>query len=293
MIQRHAFEAMGTDVEFLLVGDERAENRAALWAAEAEMRRLETMLTRFDPDSELSRLNRDKVIEASPELLKVTQLALVGRVRTGGRFDPTVHDALVAAGYDRTFAEVPTDAQSAPTGELARCGGSVTVDLAKRTVALEADTSLDFGGIAKGYAVDLACGLLSEAGACLVNAGGDLAVQGLFDGDPWPIGIETATETITIGLERGAVATSGRDRRRWLRGGRELHHIIDPATGRPAETDLLRVSVVAATSCEGEVLAKAFFLAGEERARFEADELGVPSVLVTTDGRTVIAGGLA
>jgi FAD:protein FMN transferase len=293
VIQRHAFESMGTDVEFLLVGDERAENRAVLWAAEAEMRRLETMLTRFDPDSELSRLNRDKVIEASPELLKVTQLALVGREQTGGRFDPTVHDALVAAGYDRTFAEVPTDGQSAPTGELARCGGSVTINLATRTVALEADTSLDFGGIAKGYAVDQACGLLSGAGACLVNAGGDLAVHGLLDGDPWPVGIETATETITIGLERGAVATSGRDRRRWLRGGRELHHIIDPATGWPAETDLLRVSVVAATSCEGEVLAKAFFLAGEEGARLEADELGVPSVLVTTDGRTVIAGGLA
>ena len=112
-----------------------------------------------------------------------------------------------------------------------------------------------------------------------MNAGGDLAARGRA----WPVGVETAGGQITLALEDGAIATSGRDRRRWRRGDAEVHHLIDPALGTPAESDYLRVTVVARTGAEAEVRAKAVFLGAPVEE---------PAVLVTTDGRTVLAGGL-
>jgi FAD:protein FMN transferase len=274
------FRAMGTEVE-LLVEAESAER--ALEAAEGEFHRLEALLSRFRADSELSRLNAERSLEPGPDLLEVVELALRARVRTGGRFDPTVHDALVAAGYDRSFELVPADGPAAGT---ATCGGGVLVD--GRRIELEPGVRLDLGGIGKGFAVERAAVALAAAGPCLVNAGGDLAVRG----GSWPVGLETADGQITLELDRGAIATSGRDRRRWRRNGQEQHHLIDPRTGAPAETDLLRVTVVASDAIEAEVWAKALFLAGEDAAAAEADELGLPTVLVTADGRTRLAGGL-
>ncbi len=149
-----------------------------------------------------------------------------------------------------------------------------------RRIELEPGYRLDLGGIAKGYAVDRAATILAEAGPCLVNAGGDLVGSGRL----WPVGVETAEGEITLGLEDGAIATSGRDRRRWRRNGNESHHLIDPVTGAPAEGEFLRVTVVAETAVAAEVLAKAVFLGASP---------ATPSVLVTTDGRTVLTGGLA
>ena len=113
---RRAFRAMGTDVELLLDAEpgERAER--ALDRAEAEFERLEQVMSRFRDDSELSRLNRDgRIADASPDLVRVVELALEAREATGGRFDPTVHDAVVAAGYDRTFDAVAPDTTGRPS----------------------------------------------------------------------------------------------------------------------------------------------------------------------------------
>jgi len=269
---RHAFRAMGTEVELLLDAEPGEPSERALAAAEAEFERLEAVMSRFRPESELSSLNREGSLEASPDLLRVVELALEARERTGGRFDPTVHDAVVAAGYDRTFEELAEDAPSSPPATP--CGGALEVD--GGTIRLAPGVRLDLGGIGKGYAVDRACELLAIAGPCLVNAGGDLAVRG----GAWPVGV---TEDVTLALSRGGIATSGRDRRRWRKGGRECHHLIDPLTGRSAETDLLRVTVVGASAAEAEVLAKAVFLGADVDA---------PRVLVTSDGRAILAGGL-
>lgn len=272
---RRSFHAMGTDVELLLdaPAGERAER--ALDRAEAELERLEQVLSRFRSDSELSRLNRDgHVAEASADLVRVVELALAGREATGGRFDPTVHDALVAAGYDRTFDEVPAEAPGVPSTPVT-CGGAVRID--GLAIVLSPGTRLDLGGIGKGYAVDRVAESLAVAGPCLVNAGGDLAVRG----GSWPVGV---ADGLTLELSRGGMATSGRDRRRWVRGGEELHHLIDPSSGRPAESDLVRVTVVADSASDAEVLAKAAFLGADVDA---------PRVLVSADGRVVLAGGLA
>jgi len=277
VIERRTFRAMGTEIELLVDADGAG---GALDAAESEFHRLESLLSRFRDDSELSRLNRDGSIEPGPDLERVVGLALEGRERTAGRFDPTVHDALVAVGYDRTFEQLPQDGDVAPPAAAA---GAVRLHGGR--IELDPGVHIDLGGIGKGYAAERAAELLALAGPCLVNAGGDIAIRG----GSWPVGVEG----LTLQLGGGGLATSGRDRRRWQRGGRELHHLIDPATGEPALTDLLRVTVVAADAVDAEIAAKALFLAGSARAAEEADAQGLPAVLVGEHGRVVLAGGLA
>ena len=284
-MERHEFHAMGTTVECLLDG----EPRDGFTRVEAEFERLEALLSRFRPDSELSLLNRRGSVEAGPDLLRVTALAVQARERSGGLFDPTVFDAVVAAGYDRSFELVPEDGPAADAG--ARCGGGIRIT--GSWIELEPGSHLDLGGIAKGYAVDRAVELLAVYGPCLVNAGGDLAVAGLLDGGAWPVGVDVPDGALTLALSEGALATSGRDRRRWLRDGREHHHLIDPATGTSSRSDLLRVTAAGGGAAEAEVLAKSLFLAGARLARAEADALGIPAVLVTGDGDAILCGPLA
>jgi FAD:protein FMN transferase len=281
-VNARRFRAMGTEIELFVAVDGGDD---ALDRAEGEFHRLESLLSRFRPSSQLSRLNEAKSLAVAPDVARVVELALEARELTGGRFDPTVLRAVAAAGYDRTFEEVPSDGP--PAGAAVACGGHVGVDGVH--IELADDAELDLGGIGKGFATECAVCALAVAGPCLVNAGGDLAVRG----GVWPVGLETADGIITLQLESGAIATSGRDRRRWRRGGEEQHHLIDPATGAPARTDLLRVTVVAPDAVQAEVWAKALLLAGEAEAVREAEERGLPAVLVTEDDRTTLCGGLA
>jgi thiamine biosynthesis lipoprotein len=281
-MQRHAFPAMGTEIEVFVEPSNGGAPQAIAGAVD-EFERLEQCMSRFRPDSELSRLNRDGAAHASADLLRVVELALEARWRTGGRFDPTVHDALVAAGYDRTFDDVPADGPQSAS-EAVACNGGVAIRDGR--IVLEDGVRIDLGGIGKGYAAERAADILAAAGPCLVNAGGDIAVRGHL---AWPIGVATADGVLTVALDRGGLATSGRDRRRWIRDGEEQHHLIDPSTGRPATTDLLRVTVVADDAVEAEVLAKSLFLAGTA----EAECTAASAILVTADGRTLLTGGLA
>ena len=283
-MHRHAFTAMGTEVELLL----EAEDLSLLTEVETEFRRLEAVLSRFRSDSELSQLNEAGEGHVGPELLDVIELAIEARDASGGRFDPTVHDAVVAAGYDRSFELLDDDGPGAATAP-ARVGGAVAIDRTAGHVALEPGYRLDLGGIAKGWAADRALAVLANAGPALVNAGGDVAAAGRV----WPIAVEAGGAEITLGLEDGGVATSGRDRRTWVRDGEARHHLIDPVTGLPAEGDVLTVTVAAGSASEAEVLAKTLFLAGDsQRALDEAELAGIPTVLVTSAGDVLLAGGL-
>jgi thiamine biosynthesis lipoprotein len=288
----HRFEAVGTTCELFVDCEESAPARLALLAAHGEVLRLESLLSRFRPDSELSRLNREGRLQVGPELLELVQLALAARDRTGGRFDPTVLPALVAAGYDRSFDAIAADGDAVHTTP-ARCGGVVRIDAGTATIELDPGVELDVGGIAKGWIADRLCRRLDAYGPALVSLGGDLAMSRPPASGAWPVGIDAPGGRFTVALERGGLATSGRDRRRWLRAGEERHHAIDPATGRPSATDLVRVTAIAGSGVEAEVCATALLLAGETSAHDQADRLGIACVLVTSDDRAVLAGGLA
>jgi FAD:protein FMN transferase len=272
---KRTFRAMGTDVELLLDAQPGERAEGVLDRAEAEFERLEQVMSRFRDDSELSRLNRDgSITGASPDLVRVVAMALEARETTAGRFDPTVHDAVVAAGYDRTFDAVEPDAIAHAVAVPVRCGGDVFIK--GLAIELQPGFRLDLGGIGKGYAADRVADLLAVVGPCLVNAGGDLAVRG----GAWPVGV---TDDVTLELTRGGLATSGRDRRSWIRNGEARHHLIDPATGLSATDTPIRVTVVAGSAAAAEVAAKTAFLGGT---------VDLPRVTVTAAGDTVLEGGL-
>ncbi len=280
MIARHEFHAMGTTVELLVEADDADD---AFAAVEREFERLEQVMSRFRADSELSLLNERGELDASADLADVIALALEARERTGGQFDPTVHDALLAAGYDRTFTDLSDDDTDAAAA-ASPCGGGVGLD--GRHVRLDPGIHLDLGGIGKGFAAERAAEQLALTGPCLVSAGGDIALRGVPADGFWPVAVEDGP---TLALTEGGLATSGSDRRRWRRGGVDRHHLIDPATGSPATSDLLRVTAIGSDAVEAEVLAKSLYLGG----RSAAEQAGVPAVLVTAGGETVLVGGIA
>jgi thiamine biosynthesis lipoprotein len=288
---RERFRAMGTAMEILVDARDGRAVRAALAAARGEIARLERLLSRFDPASELSRLNRAGRLDAGPDLVRVLGRALDLRRRTGGRFDPTLGRAVRAAGYDRDLAGLGDDPR--PPGPAAPGGGRVELDRASGRARLGPGVAIDLGGIAKGDAADRACALIGALAPCLVNAGGDLAASGpRRDGGAWDVGIATGEGELVIALARGGLATSGVDRRRWRRGGTAQHHAIDPVRGRPATTGLVRATAVAATGAEADALATALLVAGHDAPAL-ADAWGVPAVLVPAGGPARLAGGLA
>ncbi len=288
---RAAFPAMGTTFELLLDAPEGPAGRAAMGAARREVGRLERLLSRFRPDSQVSVLNRDRSLRAGPDLLRVLDAALALRRRTGGLFDPTVGDAVRAWGYDRTFGEVPSD-DPRPAPPAGPAGGAVAIDRGSGWVGLGPGARLDLGAIAKGDAADRACAVLGAAGPCLVNAGGDLRVSGPAADGPWPVALAGAPGAPVLRVAGGGLATSGIDRRRWTRSGRTAHHAIAPSSGAPAPTDLVRATVAAPTCAEADALATALLVAGAAAARRLAEAWGVPAALAGADGSLTYAGGL-
>jgi thiamine biosynthesis lipoprotein len=232
----------------------------------------EQSLSRFRADSELSRVNRtfDQPVPVSDALWEVYQASVWAERFTNGLVTPTVHDAMLEAGYDKSFDELPRyqrDASS--TSVMLQPLSVVLADEAAHTLCLPRGVHLDFGGVAKGWAAHQAMTVLQAEGPALVDAGGDISISGPHsDGSAWEIGVRNPFERETdfefLYVERGGVATSGRDRRRWLQGNRLRHHLIDPLTGQPAVTDVSPATVVAPTVMEAEAAAKAALLMGAE-----------------------------
>jgi thiamine biosynthesis lipoprotein len=268
MLHRLEFHAMGCEMLALVEHDPVPALLASvpLWFEEWEQ-----ILSRFRYDSELTCLNRihDRPVRVSEILWDVLQAARQAERLTDGLVTPTLLDAIIEAGYDRPFDVLPHQTQYLADSVLAAPQPltAITVNKAARTVTLPTGTTLDFGGSAKGWAAHEAVQRLQAEGPALVNAGGDIAISGpRADGSPWPIGItnpfDRKKELKTLFLNECGVATSGKDRRRWTRNGVLQHHIIDPVTSQPAETDLLTVTVVAPDVMEAEAAAKAAFILG-------------------------------
>ncbi|HEX8996299.1 MAG TPA: FAD:protein FMN transferase [Ktedonobacterales bacterium] len=291
---RAAFFAMGTTIS--VIAPERALNEA-LRLTRGLFDDWDRALSRFRSESELSRLNAAAGLPTavSPLLFTVLRTALAAAMATRGIFDPTVLQRMIEIGYDRTFESLAPRQPEARVARPARMGGWRAIELHEdpRIARLPPGVGLDFGGIAKGMAVDAALELLDERGLtpAMVNAGGDLAVRGLPpDAPSWSIATPGKAERWVIGLERGALATSGVSRRQWMQGDTPRHHVIDPRTGEPAASQLWSVTAVAGTCAQCEVAAKtALILGRDEGARFiERARLG--ALLVEESGAWIVAG---
>lgn len=174
----------------------------------------------------------------------------------------------------------------------------VVADAEAQTIRVPAGAHLDFGGVAKGWAANQAMLALSTYGSALFSAGGDIAVSGpRANGDAWDISVEDPFEPGAfmemLYLERGGVATSGKDYRNWMRAGVPQHHIIDPRTGLPAETDIITATVIAPTAMHAEALAKAVLISGSEAglAWLDSDD-SLAGLLVLENGQRIYSRNL-
>jgi thiamine biosynthesis lipoprotein len=286
-----SFRAMNTDMLVAAEGDPAAVavgfRRVREYVQEAEER-----FTRFSEDSELSRLNQSSGTwrTVSPELFEVIRTASECASASSGLFDPTILDALEAAGYDRSMDDVRTTGPGPERSPRPIAGSmaDVRIDESLRAVFLPHGLRLDLGGIAKGWIAEQAVGLLAPmTGACAVNAGGDMYAAGLPAEGAWKVALEHPLhpeQVLTIlALGPGAVATSSTTRRTWEQAKENRHHIIDPRTRKPAVTDWLSMTVIAKHAAVAEVYAKVLLIAGRASTRAIAADSGQPLTYIGVD----------
>lgn len=293
-LARADFQAMGTTIS--LIAPEGSLS-IALRLTRDLFEEWERALSRFRSDSELSRLNAAAGLRTpvSALLLRVLSASLDAARATNGIFDPTVLQRMLEIGYDRTFTALPTSLPATPSAPHAQLGGwrAIEVDTARSLVRLPAGVGLDFGGIAKGMAVDAALDLLEaqELTPALVSGGGDLAVRGLPpEVTHWPIAAPGKGEGWVIGLERGALATSGVGRRHWRQGEQTRHHVLDPRTGEPSASALWSVTAIAATCAQAEVAAKVALILGHAQGAQFIEETRLGVLMVAESGEWSAAG---
>jgi FAD:protein FMN transferase len=237
----------------------------------SRLRQLERTWSRFLPDSELNRLQarRGDWLECSDDLVAALQRCLQMHLETNGLFDPSIRTSLEQLGYDRTFADIVEQASRPDTGpDSGPAFGLAGLQIKDNWVRLAAGLSIDLGGIGKGMAADLVADELIAAGAnaAYVSLGGDIHAAGEpVDEHGWRVPLLHPATGEPIDHHRlfsGALVMSTVAIRRWTRGDAEYHHIIDPRSGRPANTDLVAVAVADRSAARGEALAKAAIIAG-------------------------------
>lgn len=272
MAHQIEFRAMGC--QMLAVVDHPAPRVALkLQGVPAWFEEWEQCLSRFRGNSELNFLNNNPgiPIKVSKTLWDVFQAAAEAFDTSQGLVTPAVLDALLSAGYRQSFEQLQQTELSVQPDQLRSIPSlrEVKFDPIAHTICLPGDLHLDFGGVAKGWAAHHALQRLQIYGPALVDAGGDIAISGLQkSGSPWLVGIadpfEPDLDLAVLMLGKCGVATSGKDYRRWQQGDLWKHHIIDPRTGLPAETDVLSATIIAPTVLEAEVAAKAVLILGSQ-----------------------------
>lgn len=265
--------AMGSSLHIIATGDLGHVEQLVDWAHH-RVCELEQLWSRFIATSEVSRLNANPgaSMVVSPETAGLIRRALAARELSGGRFDPTMLQALQANGYDRTFVSIKTPV-GMPALDTRRIGlGQINIDTDTNTVTLADTTGFDPGGIGKGYAADVVAAEMMARGAAgaLVNIGGDVRCIGHGPArGGWVIAVGDAVagvENRVVELAQGAVASSTSRRRRWVRdtehGPRAEHHLLNPTTGTssPRAADL--VTVIAGHCADAEWLATAIAAEG-------------------------------
>jgi FAD:protein FMN transferase len=273
----YEFRAMNTDI--VLAAEGSSEKVSAGFKQTCQfIQASEKRFTRFSDQSELSQLNRSSGswFDASQDLFEILQLCSAYQEMTAGLFDPSILPELEAAGYDRSMDEIraqgPGQSQNMLMPKTSSSFQDIQFDPQQQRIRLPEGMKIDLGGIAKGWIAQQAAYILAEyAGTCAVNAGGDMFLVGLPGGEKyWRITLEDPNDfrrTLNIlKVGPGAVATSTTTSRKWVQDGHSQHHIIDPRTGQPAQTDFTSVTVIAPQLAQAEVFAKAVLISGSSQA---------------------------
>ncbi len=275
---------------------------------ESELAAIDLACSRFRPDSELSRLNTraGRPMQGSALLIEALEVALRAAELTGGDVDPTVGRALELAGYDRDWRLLAAPAQDGETEAPSRPPAvrirvrsgwrEVSLDPSTGWIRIPAGVRLDLGATAKAWAADRAADAAAVSGCgVLVSLGGDIATSGPAPAGGWRIHVtddhrsDPSAPGQTVSILSGGLATSSTAVRRWSQDGQVMHHIIDPATGRPARSMWRTVSVAAATCTDANIATTAAFMRGDSAPAW-LGQLGLPARLVDHDERVTTVG---
>ena len=243
---------------------------------EAELQKVDASLSMFNPQSTISKINRNETDEVDEMLSEVLQLSYTIYEATDGAFDPTVAPLVNAWGFGFKSGQLPDSLQ---VDSLLALVGLSHIHLEGNKLVKDNPLSiLDFSAIAKGYGVDRAAQVLRDKGIenFMVEIGGEIVTEGVNEkGEAWRIGInkpdDDSTSTNTelqevIELSGKAIATSGNYRNYYIKDGRKIAHTINPKTGYPAQQDILSSTVIAPTCAEADAFATAFMVLGTEGA---------------------------
>ncbi|MFD3932474.1 FAD:protein FMN transferase [Streptomyces sp. NPDC058614] len=297
------WRALGTSVRLVTTDPALLDSCNLLLAR--HLAEVDATCSRFRQDSELAALDGTdgRPVKVSPLLAEALAVALRAAEATDGAVDPTVGSAMNALGYDRDFQLIQEDGRPVRLTVRPVPGWRlVTLDRTTGTVTVPAGVRLDLGATAKAWAADRAATMLAEAAGCgvLVSLGGDTAVAGRPPHGGWRIRVQDATGPVDeipargssdmVSIRGGGLATSGTTARRWRRGAQELHHIIDPYTGLPAQTPWRTVTVAAATCVDANAASTAALVKGAGAERW-LTRLALPARLVANDGTVLTTPG--
>jgi len=263
MIDKRAFQSLGSECEIFAIG----VPPAAMAEGEAWVHRMHERLSRFDQWSELSKFNDTAFtpfrpvpnefghwVAVSADLEALLHESLRAYEVSGGLVHVGILPALRAAGYGRDFDEGPTPPTAPPPAPEPL---PQLLEVRVGHARLRKGAAIDLGGVAKGWMADRIAEHLGTN--VLVNLGGDLFARGGGEtGEGWPVGFGRKT----VLLKDLGAATSGVTKRHWA----DAHHLIDPRTARPAQTDLREVSVLASSAADAEIYAKVAMLLGAAEA---------------------------
>ena len=301
-ITRDTFEVFGTTAVLLIASPHAASRARAI--ADRVLADVDEACSRFRPDSELARLNAagGEPLAISRTFADLMTTALRAARLTGGDVDPTCARALTSLGYDRDFADVRAGGDATPrlTGPVGPVPGwrNVHLDRAGRRARLDHGAQLDLGATAKAWAADRCAEQIASMLDCgvLVSLGGDVSVAGQPPSGNWRIRVTddhaapASAPGQTVTISTGGLATSSTTVRAWTVGGRQVHHIIDPATGEPSRSCWRTVSVAAGSCTDANTASTAAIIRGAAAPDWLHD-LGLPARLVRHDGTVETTAG--
>ena len=289
-------ETMGTTYTLKVVAD-GANKSDIKRQVEAVFEQINTQMSTWRPDSEISRFNRVQTsdwFEVSNAFMRVLVAARKINQQTGGAFDVTVSGLVNLWGFGPSERRSEAPEPGAIVEMLTHTGPSTfEIDLSRNSIRkIDSGVQLDLSGIAKGYAVDAVAEVLEQAGinAFLIEIGGEIrASGGRLDGSPWRVAIERPDAQgrsiqTTMALDNAALATSGDYRDYFEIGDKRYSHIIDPKTGRPSDNGVASVSVVTADAMTADALATGLMVMGSEKALALAAKHKLAVMIIERDG---------
>lgn len=288
-IESHQYRyLMGTSIEVQAFGRDRAVRLAAIDEAFAAFAETDRLMSNYRDDSELARLNRigaHEAVAVSDAMFAV--LAAAGRVSaaSNGAFDVTVGPLVRLWGFHDKTPHLPTEAELAAVRPLVDYR-QLRLDADRRTARFaRPGVELDLGGIAKGFAVEIAAGVLRRNGlGGFIDAGGNQYLLGAPPGKPaWTIGIKDpdARDRVigVVETTETSVSTSADSYNFLVAGGRRYGHILDPRTLRPAEQSL-SATVLSRDGTLADAMSKAVFILGPKAGLALVDSFPDMSAIV-------------